>query len=84
MEDVFKLKVKRPKRPRKRTIDKAKDLDRKMVWITRKISRGDYDPENKSDVIHAQVAMCRGIIDKDLNILKEEFLLCQTQRKQQS
>ena len=81
MEDVFRLKVKR-KNKRKRYADNTK-TDRNLVYIVRKISRGDYDPENKSDVIQARIAMSKGIIDKDFNIIKEEYLLCQTQRKQQ-
>lgn len=81
VKDILTFKVKRPKRrvqPRKR--NKENDLDRKLVYITRVISRGDYDPEKPYHVIMANVARAHGIIDKDNNILKEEYLLCKTKR----
>jgi hypothetical protein len=78
MGDFIKLKVKRPKYSRKR--NKVNDLDRKLVYITRVISRGDYDPTKKYHVIMANVARAHGIIDNENNILKEEYLLCQTKR----
>ena len=79
MKDVLAFKVKKPKR--KRTNTKPYNLlDRKLVYITRVISRGDYDPEKPSHVIMANVARSHGIIDKDNNIIKEEYLLCQTKR----
>ena len=81
MKDVLTFKVKKPTyRKKKRSINKANDLDRKLVYITRLISRGDYDPEKPSHVIMANVARSHGIIDKENNILKEEYLLCQTKR----
>ena len=81
MKDVLTFKVKRPKKkPKIRTRNKENDLDRKLVYITRVISRGDYDPEKPYHVIMANVARAHGIIDKDNNILKEEYLLCQTKR----
>lgn len=82
MKDPLTFRVKRPKKtrqPRKR--NKQNDLDRKLVYITRVISRGDYDPNKPYHVIMANVARAHGIIDKDNNILKEEYLLCQTKRK---
>lgn len=78
MGDFIKLKVKRPKYNRKR--NKVNDLDRKLVYITRVISRGDYDPTKKYHIIMANVARSYGIIDNENNILKEEYLLCQTKR----
>lgn len=81
MKDVLTFKVKKPRRKNiKRVRNKKNDLDRKLVYITRVISRGDYDPEKPYHVIMANVARAHGIIDKDNNILKEEFLLCQTKR----
>jgi hypothetical protein len=81
VKDILTFKVKRPRKkaqPRKR--NKENDLDRKLVYITRVISRGDYDPNKPYHVIMANVARAHGIIDKDNNILKEEYLLCQTKR----
>lgn len=81
MRDILTFKVKRPKRKLKaRVRNKENDLDRKLVYITRVISRGDYDPNKKYHVIMANVARAHGIIDKDNNILKEEYLLCKTKR----
>lgn len=81
MKDVLTFKVKRPtKKNKSRFRNKANDLDRKLVYITRVISRGDYDPEKPYHVIMANVARAHGIIDKDNNIIKEEYLLCQTKR----
>jgi hypothetical protein len=81
MKDVLTFKVKKPRRKNiNRVRNKKNDLDRKLVYITRVISRGDYDPEKPYHVIMANVARAHGIIDKDNNILKEEFLLCQTKR----
>lgn len=81
MRDPLTLRVKRPrKKQRIRHDSPASVLDRKLVYITRKISRGDFDPEKLSDVIMANVARSHGIIDKDNNILKEEYLLCKTKR----
>ena len=81
MKDVLTFKVKKPRRKNiKRVRNNKNDLDRKLVYITRVISRGDYDPEKPYHVIMANVARAHGIIDKDNNILKEEFLLCQTKR----
>ncbi len=81
MKDVLTFKVKKPRRKKvERVRNKKNDLDRKLVYITRVISRGDYDPEKPYHVIMANVARAHGIIDKDNNILKEEFLLCQTKR----
>ena len=82
MKDILTFKVKKPKKrvvPRKK--NKANELDRKLVYITRIISRGDYDPEKSYHVILASVARAHGVIDKENNILKEEYLLCQTKRK---
>lgn len=81
MKDILTFKVKKPARkarPRKR--NKKAELDQKLVYITRVISRGDYDPNKPYHVIMANVARSHGIIDKDNNILKEEYLLCQTKR----
>lgn len=81
MKDVLRFKVKKPTyHKKKRTVNKANDLDRNLVYITRLISRGDFDPNKKSHVIMANVARSHGIIDKDNNIIKEEYLLCQTKR----
>jgi hypothetical protein len=81
MKDILTFKVKKPKKkPKIRTRNKKNDLDRKLVYITRVISRGDYDPDKPYHVIMANVARAHGIIDKDNNILKEEYLLCQTKR----
>jgi hypothetical protein len=81
MKDVLAFKVKRPtKKNKPRFRNKANDLDRKLVYITRVISRGDYDPEKPYHVIMANVARAHGIIDKDNNIIKEEYLKCQTKR----
>lgn len=79
MRDVLRFKVKRPKTKRKRNL--TNDLDRKLVYITRVIARGDYDPNKKYHVIMAKIARNHGILDEENNILKEEYLLCQTQRK---
>lgn len=82
MKDPLKLRVKRPRKVKTRKKeDPAKVLDRKLVYITRKISRGDYDPDSLSDMIMANVARSHGIIDKDNNILKEEYLICKTKRQ---
>lgn len=81
MRDVLTFKVKRPiKKNKPRVRNKANDLDRKLVYITRIISRGDFDPNKPYHVIMANVARAHGIIDKDNNIIKEEYLLCQTKR----
>ena len=80
MEDPLTLRVKRPTRKKKRYDSPASKLDRNLVYITRIISRGDYDPTKTSHVIMANVARSHGIIDKDNNILKEEYLLCKTKR----
>ena len=81
MRDVLTFKVKRPvKKNKPRVRNKANDLDRKLVYITRVISRGDFDPNKPYHVIMANVARAHGIIDKDNNIIKEEYLLCQTKR----
>lgn len=81
MRDPLALKVKRPKKKKRIRYDSpASKLDRNLTYITRKISRGDYDPDKLSDVIMASVARSHGVIDKDNNILKEEYLLCKTQR----
>lgn len=79
MKDILSLRVKRPRYKKK--INKENNLDRKLVYITRVISRGDYDPDKPYHVIMANVARNHGIIDKDNNILKEEYLVCQTKRK---
>ena len=53
MKDILTFKVKRPKKkaqPRKR--NKVNDLDRKLVYITRVISRGDYDPNKTLSCDH--------------------------------
>ena len=82
MRDPLTLRVRRPKRKQRIRHDSPESqLDRKLVYITRKISRGDYDPTIISDVIMANVARSHGIIDKDNNILKEEYLLCKTKRQ---
>jgi hypothetical protein len=82
MRDPLALKVKRPKKKHRIRHDSpASVLDRKLVYITRKISRGDYDPTKISDVIMANVARSHGIVDKENNILKEEYLLCKTKRQ---
>ena len=82
MRDVLEFKVKRPKKKHQiRVRNRENDLDRKLVYITRVISRGDYNPDKPYHVIMANVARAHGIIDKDNNILKEEYLLCQTKRK---
>lgn len=81
MKDVLTFKVKRPHRQKPRVRNKQNDLDRKLVYITRVISRGDFDPEKPYHHIMANVARSHGIIDKDNNIIKEEYLLCQTKRK---
>ncbi len=78
MDDTLKFKVKRPKYHKRKTKDNS--CDRVLVYITRVISRGDYDPERKSHVIAAKVALSKGIIDKEFNILKEEYLICKTKR----
>lgn len=80
MKDILTFKVKKPARKTKRTRNKENDLDRKLVYITRVISRGDFDPNKTYHVIMANVARSHGIIDKDNNIIKEEYLLCQTKR----
>lgn len=80
MKDILTFKVKKPARKTKRTRNKENDLDRKLVYITRVISRGDFDPNKPYHVIMANVARSHGIIDKDNNIIKEEYLLCQTKR----
>jgi hypothetical protein len=81
MRDVLTFKVKRPvKKNKPRVRNKANDLDRKLVYITRVISRGDFDPNKPYHVIMANVARAHGIIDKDNNIIKEEYLICQTKR----
>lgn len=81
MRDPLALKVKKPKKKQRIRYDSpASKLDRNLVYITRKISRGDYDPNKISDVIMANVARSHGIIDKDNNIIKEEYLLCKTKR----
>jgi hypothetical protein len=81
MRDPLTLRVKKPKKKKKIRYDSPDNvLDRKLVYITRKISRGDFDPEKLSDVIMANVARSHGIIDKNNNILKEEYLLCKTKR----
>lgn len=80
MRDPLTLKVKRPKRPKKRYDTPASKLDRNLTYITRIISRGDFDPQKTSHVIMANVARSHGIIDRDNNILKEEYLLCKTKR----
>lgn len=81
MKDVLKFKVKKPKKkqyaPRN---SKEGNLDRKLVYITRVISRGDFNPDKPSHVIMANVARSKGILDKDNNILKEEYLICKTKR----
>lgn len=78
------FRVKKPSyKTKPRVRNKENDLDRKLVYITRVISRGDYDPNKPYHVIMANVARAHGIIDKDNNILKEEFLLCQTKRTKQ-
>lgn len=79
MKDPLTLRVKKPKK-RTRYDSPASSLDRKLVYITRKISRGDFDPNSLSDSIMASVARSHGIIDKQNNILKEEYLLCKTKR----
>jgi hypothetical protein len=81
MRDVLTFRVKRPtKKKNPRVRNKQNDLDRKLVYITRVISRGDYDPTKPYHVIMANVARAHGIIDQDNNILKEEYLRCQTKR----
>ena len=80
MRDPLKLRVKRPKKAKNRGDTKESHLDRNLVYITRKISRGDFNPESKSDMIMAKVARSKGIIDENYNILKEEYLLCKTKR----
>lgn len=80
MRDPLKLRVKRPKKKKIRYDTKENHLDRSLVYITRKISRGDFDPNNRSDAIMARVARKHGIIDEENNILKEEYLLCKTKR----
>lgn len=81
MRDPLVLKVKRPtKKATKRYDSPESKMDRTLVYITRVIARGDYDPERKSHVIMANYARSYGIIDKDNNILKEEYLLCKTKR----
>ncbi len=69
MRDVLTFKVKRPKK-RRTTKKKYNDIDRKMVYITRIIARGDYDPEKKYHSILARIARSRGIIDAENNIIK--------------
>ena len=81
VKDILTFRVKKPKKkvqPRK--VNKKSNLDCKLVYITRVISRGDYDPNKPYHVIMANVARAHGIIDKDNNILKEEYLLCKTKR----
>ena len=80
MRDPLTLRVKRPHKKRTKSPKKYNILDRKLVYITRIISRGDFDPTKTSHVIMANVARAHGIIDKDNNILKEEYLICQTKR----
>lgn len=81
MKDPLTLKVKRPRFKKKRQPEsKESKLDRNLVYITRKISRGDYDPTKLSDKIMANVARSHGVIDDENNILKEEYLLCKTKR----
>jgi len=80
MRDPLQLRVKRPKKKRVRYDTPESKLDRNLTYITRKISRGDFDPNKLSDVIMANVARSHGVIDKENNILKEEYLLCKTKR----
>lgn len=80
MTDPFTLKVKRPRKKKQRYDSPANKLDRNLVYITRIISRGDFDPTKKSHQIMANVARSHGILDADNNILKEEYLLCKTKR----
>lgn len=81
MRDILTLRVKRPHKKKDRKYDTPeKKLDRNLVYITRIISRGDFDPTKTSHIIMANVARSHGIIDKDNNILKEEYLLCKTKR----
>lgn len=79
MRDALKLRVKRPSYRRKPK-DKAKVMEEKMTYITRRISTGDFDPENTNHSILFQIALSKGIIDKDCNIKKEEYLLCKSKR----
>jgi len=82
MNDILTFKVKKPhyhKQNAKRN-SKAGNLDRNLVYITRIISRGDFDPEKSYHVVLAKIARSKGIIDKDNNILKEEYLICKTKR----
>lgn len=75
------FKVKPPKYHRKkRVVPKEEQLDYDLVYITRVISRGDFDPNNMSHCIKANVARCHGVIDENNNILKEEYLRCKTKR----
>lgn len=81
MNHTLTFKVKRPRYHKKTLkLNKKNKLDRNLVYITRIISRGDYDPEKKWHVIMANVARSHGIIDSNNNILKEEYLICQTKR----
>ena len=81
MRDPLVLRVKKPRKKQRIRYDTPESkLDRNLVYITRKISRGDFDPHKLSDTIMANVARSHGIIDKDNNILKEEYLLCKTKR----
>lgn len=82
MKDPLTLKVKKPKTKKKRYDTPASKLDRNLVYITRIISRGDFDPTKKSHIIMANVARSHGIIDSENNIIKEEYLLCKTKRTQ--
>lgn len=82
MRDPLALRVKRPKakpKPRRHRT-REEEIDQCCVYITRKIKRGDFDPNKQSDLIKARVAKANGVIDDDYNILKEEYLLCKTKR----
>lgn len=82
MRDPLTLRVKRPHKKKQRYDSPASKLDRTLVYITRIISRGDFDPTKTSHIIMANVARSHGIIDENNNILKEEYLLCKTKRTQ--
>ena len=81
--DPLSLKVKRPKKKlTKEEIERKRknNLDKSFTTIVRKISTGDFDPNNLSHQIMAKIARLHGIIDEDNNILKEEYLICLTKR----
>ena len=71
LELKFRMR-KGPKQERK-PIPPEKTAIYKTRYILKKIKTGDFDPKLKSDSIALYTAIRLGVVDKDLNILREDI-----------